>query len=134
MTYGICTLLAKIYCQENNRIQGGHSMNPYLLEFACALEHLLAYTHTGNVKVLSTAVMKPLYMTQSVLTVGFLTIMKSIYHEPFLNATQFTIQEDLWPLNKSSKGPAICSKRSHIITYNEAHYLVSCLFSNHQSF
>ena len=69
--------------------------------------------------------MKPLFMIQSVLTMGFPTIMKAIYHEPFQNATQFSIQEDLWPLNKSSKGPAICSKRSQIITYDEAHYLVS---------
>ena len=108
-------------------IQSGRTTNPYLLEFACALERLLAFAHTGNAKVLSSAVMKPLFMIQSVLTMGLPTIMKAIFHEPFQNATLFTIQEELWPLNKSSKGPAICSKRSHILSYDESHYLVSSL-------
>ena len=130
-TYGICSLLAKIYHQEMGSLQSGCTVNPYLLEFACALERLLAYAHTGNAKVLSSAVMRPLYMIPSLLTMGLPTIKQAIYHLPFQNATLFTIQEELWPLNKSLKGPAICSKRSQTLTYDETQFLVSALLLFH---
>jgi hypothetical protein len=114
-----------IFRQEIANIKSGRLPSPYILEFLCALERAVAYAHTGNGKVLSSGVMGPLYMSRALVEHGMPTIKKSIYTTPFQKATPFIIHEELWPLNRSGKAPAICSKRSQILTYGEAHYLVS---------
>jgi len=62
----------------------GRKVSPYLLEFLAALERTEAYAHTGNAKVLSNAVMKPLFITRSLLEHGMPTIDKHIYNTRFL--------------------------------------------------
>jgi hypothetical protein len=118
-------VLSKLYRYLTTQIQSGRPVSPYLLEFLGALERTLAYAHTGNSKVLSNAVMRPLFLVPSLITMGFPTLNKAIYDLPFQNAIPFTIHEELWPLNRTGKGPAICTKRSQIVTYGEAHYMVS---------
>ena len=100
-------------------------MLPYVLEFTSALERALAYAHTGNVKVLSSAVMKPLFLARGMVELGMPTIMKGIYELPFQGATPFVVNAHAWPLIANKRGPAICSKSSHIFNYGEDHYMVS---------
>jgi hypothetical protein len=95
------------------------------LEFLAALERTEAYAHTGNAKVLSNIVMKPLFITRGLLEHGMPTINKAIYTTRFQDISQFTIKEDIWPLNKARNGPAICSRRTQMLTYGEGHFMVS---------
>jgi hypothetical protein len=69
--------------------------------------------------------MKPLFITRGLLEHGMPTINKAIYNTRFLDVSRFTIQEDLWPLSAGKKGPAICSRRSQMLTYGEPHFMVS---------
>jgi hypothetical protein len=131
-TYGINALQKQVYSQEMGNLLRGRKVSPYLLEFLAALERTEAYAHTGNAKVLSNAVMKPLFITRSLLEHGMPTINKAIYNTRFLDVSRFTIQEDLWPLSAGKKGPAICSKRSQMLTYGESHFMVSELSSAHR--
>jgi hypothetical protein len=124
VTYGICSLLEIITTQEFNSIKKGR-MSPYTLEFASALERTLAYAHTGNVKVLSSAVMKPLFLARAMVELGMPTILKGVYELPMQGATPFVVNPHAWPLTANKRGPAICSKASHVFHYGEDHYMVS---------
>ena len=106
-------------------LRRGQRISPYRLEFLAALERTEAYAHTGNAKVLSNAVMKPLFITRGLLEHGMPTIKKAIYTMHFQDISPFTIQESIWPLNRTKNGPAICSKRMHILTYGETNFMVS---------
>jgi hypothetical protein len=132
-TYGINSLQKQIYSQEMANLVRGRKVSPYLLEFCAALERTEAYAHTGNAKVLSNAVMKPLFITRALLEHGMPTINKAIYTTRFLDISRFTIQEDLWPLAPGRKGPAICSRRSQMLTYGEPHFMVSHRSPSHRA-
>ena len=106
-------------------LRRGQRISPYCLEFLATLERTEAYAHTGNTKVLSNAVMKPLFITRGLLEHGMPTIKKAIYTMHFQDISPFTIQESIWPLNRTKNGPAICSKRMHILTYGETNFMVS---------
>jgi hypothetical protein len=110
--------------QEFNLIKKGR-VSPYTLEFASALERTLAYAHTGNVKVLSSAVMKPLFMARAMVELGMPTILKGAYELPMQGVTPFVVNPHAWPLTANKRGPAICSKASHVFHYGEDHYMVS---------
>ena len=125
VTYGINGLQNQIYRHEIGSLQRGQRISPYRLEFLAALEKAEAYAHTGNAKVLSNIVMKPLFITRGLLKHGMPTINKSIYKPSFQDVSPFTIQEDIWPLNRAKNGPAICSKRSQMLTYGETSFMVS---------
>lgn len=129
MTYGICSLLQIVARQEFETVdltkQGGRQVGPYVLEFSSALERALAYAHTGNVKVLSSGVMKPLFLARAMVEMGMPTIIRGVYELPFLGATPFVVNPHAWPLTTNRRGPAICSKSSHMINYGEDHYMVS---------
>ena len=125
VTFGICSLLQVIARQEFDIIKKGKQVLPYILEFTSALERTLAYAHTGNVKVLSSGVMKPLFLARAMVELGMPTILKGVYELPFQGATSFTVAAHTWPLTANKQGPATCSKASHIYNYGEDHYMVS---------
>lgn len=106
-------------------MESGQRISPYCLEFLAALERTEAYAHTGNAKVLSNIVMKPLFITRGLLEFGMPTINKDNYTPAFQNIAELTIREENWPLNKSRNGPAICSKRTQTLTYGETSFMVS---------
>ena len=125
VTFGINGLQKQIYRHEVAALQRNQRISPYRLEFLAALERTEAFAHTGNAKVLSHIVMKPLFITRGLLQHGMPTINKAIFTPAFQDVSPLMIQEDIWPLNRSHTGPAICSKRSQILTYGETSFMVS---------
>lgn len=123
-TFGICSLIEIIAKQELDRVKKGKRVSPYTLEFLSALERTEAYAHTGNAKVLSSAVMNPLFLARGIVEHGMPTIVKGIYTLPFQGATPFAISTSSWPLTANHRRPAICSKPTHCLNYGEDHYMV----------
>lgn len=129
VTYGWCSLLDIIGEQEFLRIAKGEPVSPYTLELTSAIERTVTYASTGNAKVLSSAVMKPLFITRGIIEHGMPTIVKGIYQLPLRGVTPFTVNKHAWPLTANRRGPAICSKMSHILNYDEDQYIVSLYVS-----
>jgi hypothetical protein len=130
VTHGITSLLEMVFKQGLAQLQQGRPISPYIQEFGCALERALAYAHTGNAKVLSSGVMGPLFMIRGMVQHGMPTINKAVYQTPIQSSMPFIVHSVTWPLTKSKKYPAICTKRSHILNYGEEYYMVSHPVSN----
>lgn len=90
-----------------------------------ALERTAAYAYTGNAKVLSSGVMGPLFLSRGLVEDGMPVLSKAMYELPLQNVTPLIIHPHTWPLTAGRRRPAICSKKSHILTYSDAHYMVS---------
>lgn len=89
----------------------------------CALERTLAYAYTGNAKVLSRALLEPLFITQSLLQHGLPTINTEIVRILSTKNNRVIIADQQWPTTKS--GPITCSKGAHILRYGMASWMVS---------
>ena len=126
-TYPLCVLLDKIWHSEWAAIQAGKQPNPYMVELCAVIEHLLAYGHTGNAKVISQGLMKPLWVSRSILELGMPCFLPIIDIGP---PPSSLIHLDIgkWPVNKQTRYPEIASKRSQLINYGDQHYHVSILF------
>jgi hypothetical protein len=66
-TYGITSLLESIWKHSTHLTEPDKKANGYVLELCSALECTLNYMHTRNAKVLSTGLMKPLWLVNSLL-------------------------------------------------------------------
>ena len=101
-----------------------------MVELASALERALAYAFGGNAKVLSRALMSPLWLSRGIIDQGMpcLNIDKILGsgilanpHDPVI------IRSENWPVTPSGRAnyPAIASKRAQMLTYGDSHYMVS---------
>lgn len=101
----------------------GHNVSPYAIEVCCALERTLAYAYTGNAKVLSRALLEPLFISRSLLDYGLPTINSNLIKIFSTSHEKVVIVDKDWPISKS--GPITCSKGSHVMRYGERSWMVS---------
>jgi hypothetical protein len=129
VTFGVTSLMEMMFKQESGTLQKGQSVSPYRKEFCAALERTAAYAHTGNTKVLSRAVMGPLFIIRGLIEHGMPTIKKDAYQTPVQNATPLIVHAGTWPLSRSRRYPAMCTKTSMVLNYGHEHYMVSRLIN-----
>lgn len=122
VTYGITTLLERMWREHGVRVAMGHNTGPSAIEVCCALERTLAYAYTGNAKVLSRALMEPLFITRSLLEHGLPTINTDIVKFLSTPESRVIIIEKEWPTTKA--GPITCSKGAHILRYGMSSWMV----------
>jgi hypothetical protein len=122
-TYGITSLLESIWKHSTDLTEPDKKANGYVLELCSALERTLNYMHTGNAKVLSTGLMKPLWLVNSLLQDGMPALWKDIVNV-FID-THIHIEESLWPVHPNTGLPYGSSARAQVLTYGQHHYDVS---------
>jgi hypothetical protein len=86
--------------------------SPYTVETIAALERTLAYAYTGSAKVISRAVMEPLFLSRGLLETGFPTLNQAIIAVRIENIThvpRLAVAAQSWPMATAYKGPAMCS-------------------------
>lgn len=94
-----------------------------LVEFCSVVERGINFMHTGNMAVIATTVMNPLWIGRALMKDGFPSVNSDIVE--FSNENSIKIKGDLWPFNKSLHRPHSSSQRSHLLTYGESHFNVS---------
>jgi hypothetical protein len=121
-------LIEAIWKQESSHFTKGIPTSAYVLELTSVLERAAAFTFTGNAKVISKSLMRPLWMSQSLLELGAPTLNPRVLREgDFLATKEVAIREERWPLDKGRLYPTIASKYSHIFNYGMDHYAVSVI-------
>ena len=105
------------------------SPSPYLVETIALLEQALAYAYIGSAKVLSHAVMEPLFTSQSLIDQGFPTINQAVIRMQVDRKTYqpiLTVCQQGWPSVVGRKAPAICSTGAQQMYYSKSLFDVSC--------
>jgi hypothetical protein len=125
MTFGITSLLEKIWAHQKPLLAKGRKPSPQMIEICAMLERTLAYAHTGNAKVLSSGVMKPFWIYRSLLEQGLPTLSPSV-RVVVSTTLPIAVSAGDWPTVNNLKVPATASKRTQILTFSLEHYEVSC--------
>jgi hypothetical protein len=97
--------------------------DPLLVELCAVAERALNYMHTGNVAVIATTIMNPLWIGRAITQDGI-----PCFNPRYVNtgpSSQLVVYPEHWPYNNSKHQPLTSSKRSQILTYSEAHFKVS---------
>lgn len=107
-------------------------VNAYWVEITASLERSLNYMHTGNAKVLTKALMDPLWLSLSLVQDGLpcispILVMSSSFQEPSLN-----IRDIDWPVRSGE--PAMASKRSCDVNYGVEYSQVCSNTSDRREF
>lgn len=133
-TFPITSLLEILWDSQQAALQNNQAISPYLVELASVLERTLNVAHTGNVAVIATTLMDPLYVGRSLVDHGSPT-----FHE-CLKITQLpkssvSVPEHRWPRHMETREPFVASRRSQIFNYGIAHWEVriSHLLINYHS-
>ncbi|TFK71093.1 hypothetical protein BDN72DRAFT_937466 [Pluteus cervinus] len=121
MTYGLCTVLELIWEYAQPFLQGATLPPPELVELTAVVERTLAFAHTGNTKVLSRALMKPLWIVQSLLEHGVPMFPPALILSHLMKPP-IVLPLSIWPM--VGHQPATASERSQIITYGDNHFQV----------
>jgi hypothetical protein len=87
------------------------------------VERALNYLHTGNVAVIATSVMNPLWIGRSIIQDGLPSINKDIVRTQ--RGSRILVKMDQWPFDKGRNLPRSVSKRAQGLTYGDAHHNVS---------
>ncbi|KAG0693691.1 hypothetical protein DFH29DRAFT_382941 [Suillus ampliporus] len=121
MTFGITSLLERIWEHQKPLINQGTKPSPQMIEICAMLERALAYAHTGNAKVLSSSLMKPFWLIRSLLEQGLPTF-SSIIHLQATTTRPVTVLPAQWPVVTAFNVPAMASNRCQILTYGKDHF------------
>lgn len=101
MTFGLCSLLNLIWVQhkENMKKPAPDPILHHWVELTAALECALNYAHTGSTKILTRALMDPLWLGPSLIHNGLPTL-SSIICYPGIHWGHFEshIQYSDWPV------------------------------------
>ena len=111
-------------------MQAKKRIDPLTIELCSVAERALNYLHTGNGKVLSTAVMRPLWISKALVEHGLPAFSPTIRVGETLS-DPFTVVAEEWPFDEAIHQPLSASKRSQILTYGLSHFSVSA-FTNGQ--
>ena len=116
-TYGVTSLIERIY-EQNIRPSIGKEVppSPYWVEIMAVLERVLNYAHTGNARVLSRALLGPMWPYYSLPDTGFPAFSRLLTITP--DAAQVNVVN--WPRDEDTKVPATASSRSALLTYGKA--------------
>jgi hypothetical protein len=115
-TFGITTLLKKLWLQTLPSIDKGLVIDPLLVELCAVLERALNYMHTGNAKVLATTVMRPLWTSQALVQHG-LPALSPIVRPGTAMTDPITVLAPDWPVNPATLHPYSAAHRSQVFTY-----------------
>ena len=120
-------MLERVWDNAHEALKHGYHPEPTTVELCSALEHALNFMHTGNVSVIATSAMNPLWIGLSVILDGHPCINPTIV--PSLTSTRL-VNDLQWPRNNKGQ-PTSASRGAQIRTYSQGHFNVSCflLFS-----
>ncbi|KAM6489215.1 hypothetical protein JOM56_015385 [Amanita muscaria] len=124
-TYPLTTLLAKIWKQGYDAWMQHRHPDTLQVELCSALERALNFMHTGNVAVIATSAMNPLWIGLSIIHDGLPCLNEAIL--PTV-ANKILIDKAQWPLN-SRNMPVSASRCAQIRTYSLGHYNFSWHYS-----
>ncbi|KIL55667.1 hypothetical protein M378DRAFT_17747 [Amanita muscaria Koide BX008] len=117
-TYPLTRLLRRVWRVGQAAFTRNEKPCPTLVELCSALERALNFMHTGNVAVIATSAMNPLWIGLSIIHDGHPclnpSIVPSVMGSTFVNVLQ-------WPLNEN-RMPKSASRCAQIRTYGEGHY------------
>lgn len=98
-------------------------MSPYIVELSSVLERALNVAHTGNVRVIATSLMNPLFVGRSLVDHGTPTLSDHIIMGQTAN-DPVHIPDIKFPRNHTTRQPLTASKRSQIFNYGVQHWEV----------
>jgi hypothetical protein len=125
MTFGITSLLELIWDHQQPLLAKGLKPSPQMIEICASLERALAYAHTGNAKVMSAGVMRPLWLIRSLLDQGLPTLSPMLRIVTETTGTlPVAVSPAQWPTVTRFNVPATASKRTQMLTYSLEHYEV----------
>jgi hypothetical protein len=127
-TFPLTTLLEHIWDVCHVPLDEKSHPDPTAVELCSALERALNFMHTGNVSVIATSAMNPLWIGLSVIHDGHPCINPAIV--PTFTSSVL-VNASRWPRNKSGQVTS-ASKGSQIRTYGPGHFNV-CYLSFHIS-
>ena len=122
-TYPLTCLLERVWVIGNHTLEQEKHPELTLVEFDSALERALNFMHTGNVAVIATSVMNPLWIGLAIIHDGLPCLNPTIV--PTLTSSVFVNSRE-WPCNTRHQ-PRSASKGSQLRTYGEGHFNVSKL-------
>lgn len=99
-----------------------------MVELASVLERTLNVAHTGNVRVIATTLMNPLWVGRSLIDHGTPTFDKCVYMD-LASKGGVRIVDTMWPRDQTTREPFTASKRSQIFNYGPEHWEVRYLLS-----
>lgn len=122
-TMGVTCMIEKVWYAQQITLQKGKQVSPYIVELMSVLERTLNVAHTGNVSVIATSLMNPLWVGHSLVSHGTPT-----FH-PCLNMAHTStdavyIPEAKWPQNKDTGQPCTSSRCSQVFNYGIAQWEV----------
>jgi hypothetical protein len=121
-TYALTNFIKRIYLCERERMKTQNMVNAQNVELCAVLERALNYMHTGNVKVIATSVMNPMWIGQALLEDGLPCLNPSIVR--FFSQTWELSAMEMKP-TYSAGVPNTAAKRVILYNYNATVYNVS---------
>lgn len=133
-TYGLTTLLEKLWASQRHVLEEGRQVSPYIVELSSVLERALNVAHTGNVRVIATSLMNPMWIGRSLVDHGTPTFDdRLVMGHTALDPVH--IPDVKWPRNETSRLPLSASKRSQVLNYGPQHWEVriTLFYHNHNT-
>lgn len=120
-------MIAKVWEHEQATLSKGLMVSPHIVELMCVLERTLNVAHTGNIAVIATSLMNPLWVGRSLVTHGTPTFHPCLKMGQTASQGRVTIPPDQWPRHKVTRQPLTCTKRSIIFNYGNQQWEVCSL-------
>lgn len=121
-TYPLTALLEDVYKQTQPLFPTKKFKHAMMVEFCSVLERALNFMHTGNMAVIATTVMTPMWIGCAIVKDGFPCINPMIVQ--IINSKHVQIDALQWPQDRNRRRPHSSSRRSQILTYGEPHFNV----------
>ncbi|KAH7904419.1 hypothetical protein BJ138DRAFT_1166511 [Hygrophoropsis aurantiaca] len=121
-TFGITSLIKNLWAFANELIQNNRKPATTLVEITAVLERTLAYAHTGNTKVLTNGLMKPLWLVKSLVNNGMPTFSPAVRFSAIEGSPPVFHELKDWPIVKGDGCPALASTKAQLITFGQQHF------------
>lgn len=121
-TYPLTALLEEVYEQTKTLFPSNKFVHTMMVEFCSVLERALNFMHTGNMAVIATTVMTPMWIGRAIVKDGFPCLNPKIVQ--IVNSKHVQIDALQWPQDHTRKRPHSSSRRSQMLTYGESHFNV----------
>ena len=132
-TFGLCSLLRQIWStyRELREEPDPKPVPHHWVELIAALERALNYAHTGNTKVVTKALMNPLWLAPALIRDG-LPSLSSVVCNLGCWDRSIDIHIPSWPSAERTSRPHLASRRSFLYNYDEDQLtvrtsIISCL-------
>ncbi|KIL64797.1 hypothetical protein M378DRAFT_178583 [Amanita muscaria Koide BX008] len=119
-TFPLTRVLRRVWRVGQDFISSKRQPCPTLIELSSALERALNFMHTGNVAVIATSAMNPLWIGLAIIHDGLPCLNPALV--PTLIGPNF-VNVEYWPQH-DNRLPKSASRCSQLRTYGEGHYNV----------